>query len=68
NGSAALRSFLWKLCFREGILQNRLMCEVREATSSSGGVSRRADVAKGAKRISLHRTAQVLPKAGLIST
>ncbi|MRN03805.1 hypothetical protein D1001_11140, partial [Riemerella anatipestifer] len=48
--------FLWKLCFREGILQNRLMCEVREATSSSGGVSRRADVAKGAKRISLHRS------------
>ncbi|MDY3530295.1 hypothetical protein PG593_10995, partial [Riemerella anatipestifer] len=36
-------------------LQNRLMGEVREATSPSGGVSRRADVAKGAKRISPHR-------------
>ncbi|MSN91364.1 hypothetical protein D1Y74_10210 [Riemerella anatipestifer] len=23
NGSAVLRSFLWKLYFREGILQNR---------------------------------------------
>ncbi|ADZ11539.1 hypothetical protein [Riemerella anatipestifer] len=33
------------------------MGEVREATSPSGGVSRRADVAKGAKRISPHRLA-----------
>ncbi|MRM82672.1 hypothetical protein D1003_02290 [Riemerella anatipestifer] len=32
------------------------MGEVREATSPSGGVSRRADVAKGAKRISPHRS------------
>ncbi|MCW0487041.1 hypothetical protein OKE77_09965, partial [Riemerella anatipestifer] len=61
--SAALRSFLWKLCFQEEILQNRLMGEVREATSPSGGVSRRADVAKGAKRISPHRE-KYLRRAG----
>ena len=44
NDSAALRSFHRKLCFHEKILQKRMMCEVREAESTSGGVSRRVDV------------------------
>ena len=44
NDSAALRSFHKKLCLHEKILQKRMMCEVREAESTSGGVSRRVDV------------------------
>ena len=44
NDSAALRSFHRKLCFHEKILQKRMMCEVREAESTSGGVSRGVDV------------------------
>ncbi|MRM83104.1 hypothetical protein D1003_04600 [Riemerella anatipestifer] len=43
------------------------MGEVREATSPSGGVSRRADVAKGAKRISPHRLV-ALRSGGIFST
>ena len=44
NDSAALRSFHRKPCFHEKILQKRMMCEVREAESTSGGVSRGVDV------------------------
>ena len=44
NDSAALRSFHRKPCFRGKILQKRMMCEVCEAESTSGGVSRRVDV------------------------
>ena len=44
NDSAALRSFHRKPCFHEKILQKRMMCEVCEAESTSGGVSRRVDV------------------------
>ena len=36
------------------IAQNRLMCEVRGADETSGGESRRDDVAHGAKRIAPH--------------
>src|SRR5699024_7737208 len=40
-----------------GILQNRLMCDSpRSDWSASGGESRRHDAAKGAQRISQHRT------------
>ena len=44
NDSAALRSFHKKLCLHEKILQKRMMSEVCEAESTSGGVSRRVDV------------------------
>jgi hypothetical protein len=52
NDSAALRSFHRKQGFHEKILQKRMMCEVCEAESTSGGVSSRVDVVGVAERIS----------------
>jgi hypothetical protein len=54
NDSAVFAKLHRKLCFHEKILQKRMMCEVREAESTSGGVSAESMWSEVAERIFDH--------------